>query len=70
MATRKRKDKPLPTIWHVPDELWELIQPILNQSDPPAATETALRPRAWTTQNDRSVTWASLIDLPRGAVLG
>jgi putative transposase len=38
MATRKRKDAPLPTIWHVPDELWELIQPILDQSDPPAAT--------------------------------
>lgn len=28
----------LPTIWNVPDELWELIQPILDELDPVAAT--------------------------------
>lgn len=38
MATRKRKVEPLPTIWHVPDELWELIVPILDVYDPRAAT--------------------------------
>lgn len=30
--------KPLPTIWRVPDELWERIEPILNEHDPPKAT--------------------------------
>ncbi len=29
--------KPLPTIWRVPDELWEKIEPILNEHDPPKA---------------------------------
>jgi putative transposase len=38
MARRKRKLKPLPTIWHVPDELWERIEPVLNELDPPART--------------------------------
>ena len=38
MAKRKRTPKPLPTIWHVPDELWERIEPVLNERDPPAAT--------------------------------
>jgi len=38
MARRKRKVKPLPTIWEVSDELWTLIEPILNQLDPPRAT--------------------------------
>lgn len=38
MARTKRKPKPLPTIWQVPDGLWNLIEPILNELDPPAAT--------------------------------
>jgi hypothetical protein len=29
---------PLPTIWRVPDELWEKIEPILREYDPPKAT--------------------------------
>jgi len=38
MARTKRKVNALPTIWHVPDELWEIIKPILAELDPPAAT--------------------------------
>jgi len=38
MARRKKKAKPLPTIWEVNDELWTIIQPILDQLDPPAKT--------------------------------
>ncbi len=33
-----QQDKPLPTIWRVPDELWHNIQPILDQLDPTAKT--------------------------------
>ena len=36
MARTKRKVKPLPTIWSVPDELWGLIEPILKELDPVA----------------------------------
>jgi putative transposase len=36
---RKRKEaKQLPTIWRVPDELWDIIKPILDEHDPPAET--------------------------------
>jgi len=36
---RKRKEqKPLPTIWHVPDALWVQVEPILLAADPPKAT--------------------------------
>ena len=35
--------KPLPTIWEIPDELWERIEPILMVHYPPARTG---RPRA------------------------
>src|SRR5215210_5198438 len=34
----KDDDKPLPTIWRVPDEMWKLIEPILLEYDPPAKT--------------------------------
>jgi hypothetical protein len=26
--------KPLPTIWRVPEELWEIIEPILEKTRP------------------------------------
>jgi putative transposase len=37
------RERPLPTIWELPDELWERIEPILSRRYPPAATG---RPRA------------------------
>ena len=40
----KKQAKPLPTIWQVPDALWERIEPILAKVDPPAATD---RPRIY-----------------------
>ena len=30
--------KPMPTIWRVPDELWEKVEPILKEHDPPKST--------------------------------
>jgi putative transposase len=38
MARKKRTVKPLPTIWEVDDELWKIIQEILEELDPPART--------------------------------
>ena len=38
MARRKREVKPLPTIWKVNDELWSIIENILNELDAPART--------------------------------
>ena len=38
MARKKRQIKPLPTIWEVSDELWEIIQNTLDELDPPAET--------------------------------
>ena len=38
MARQKRKVKALATIWEVDDELWKIIQPILNEWDPPSGT--------------------------------
>lgn len=38
MARRKKVVKPLPTIWEVNDELWTIIQTILDKHDPPAWT--------------------------------
>ena len=38
MARRKKSYEPLPTIWEVNDELWAMIQSILQELDPPAAT--------------------------------
>jgi putative transposase len=38
MARHKHEVKPLPTIWKVNDELWSIIQEILDELDPPAPT--------------------------------
>lgn len=34
MARRKCPVEPLPTIWNCPDDLWELIEAILDELDP------------------------------------
>jgi transposase len=34
----KSNHTPLPPIWRVPDALWALVEPLLAQYDPPAAT--------------------------------
>jgi putative transposase len=34
----KNDNKPLPTIWRIPDHMWILIEPILLEYDPPAST--------------------------------
>ena len=38
MAQTKRKLKPLPTIWRVPDELWERVLPLLLEFWPAKPT--------------------------------
>ena len=38
MSENVTQEKPLPTIWRVPDELWEIIEPILAEHDPPKST--------------------------------
>jgi transposase len=38
MARNKKSCQPLPTIWEVGDELWTIIQNILDELDPPART--------------------------------
>jgi putative transposase len=38
MARNRRKVETLPTIWHVPDELWDRVRPIIGQHDPPKRT--------------------------------
>ena len=38
MAGRIENAKELPTIWRVPDELWDKIAPILARYDPPKTT--------------------------------
>jgi len=38
MARNKKTYQPLPTIWEVNDELWNIIQNILDELDPPART--------------------------------
>lgn len=35
---KANKPKALPTIWNVPDSLWELIKKVLAVYDPPART--------------------------------
>ncbi len=38
MPENLTQEKPLATIWRVPDELWEKIEPILALHDPPKST--------------------------------
>jgi putative transposase len=38
-----KREKPPPTIWEVPDDLWERIEPLIHELDPPKGTG---RPRA------------------------
>jgi putative transposase len=38
MSEHGPEEKPMPTIWHVPDELWEKIEPILKEHDPSKPT--------------------------------
>ena len=38
MAKRKKTYQPLATIWKVNDELWSIIESILQKLDPPART--------------------------------
>jgi len=38
MSENSTLQKPLATIWRVPDELWEIIEPILALHDPPKST--------------------------------
>ena len=35
MAPSARTYHPLPTLWTIPDPLWERIEPILAELDPP-----------------------------------
>ncbi len=47
MARNRKKVKTLPTIWQVPDELWNKIRPIIKQHDPPKCTgRKRIDPRA------------------------
>jgi transposase len=47
MARKHKAVEPLPTIWRVPDELWNIIQPILQRRDPHRATgRPRIDPRA------------------------
>jgi transposase len=46
---RKKRERPneLPTIWRVPDDLWDRITPILAEYDPPKPTgRPRIDPRA------------------------
>jgi putative transposase len=38
MGEHSAEEKPLPTIWRVPDGLWEKIEPILREHDPSKRT--------------------------------
>ena len=47
MVQTKEQVKPLPTIWQVNDQLWSIIEAILDQLDPPAPTgRKRIDPRA------------------------
>ena len=34
----RRRPKPLPTIWRVPDDLWRVVERVLRDLDPPKRT--------------------------------
>jgi putative transposase len=55
----KKKKKPLPTIWEVPDELWKRMAPLILEKDPPKETG---RPRA----NPRNVVDAIIFRIRTG----
>ena len=38
MGRKKKEAKPLPTIWRVPDEMWEVVEPVIAELDPPKVT--------------------------------
>jgi putative transposase len=38
VTERSPQEKPLPTIWRVPDDLWEKIESIFDEYDPPKRT--------------------------------
>jgi transposase len=38
MPRQQHNQKPLPTIWRVPDALWSVIEQVLAELDPPART--------------------------------
>jgi transposase len=38
MSENPTQKEPLPTIWRTPDELWEIIEAILKEHDPPKST--------------------------------
>ena len=59
MTKRTLEQKPMPTIWRVPDELREKIEPILQEHDPPRRTG---RPRV----NQRAVSDAVILRLRTG----
>lgn len=35
MSGKKKQTEAMGTIWHVPDELWELLEPLIHELDPP-----------------------------------
>lgn len=47
MKPNKLKEQPLPTLWRIPDELWQTIEPVLADLDPPKPTgRPRIDPRA------------------------
>ncbi len=38
MTNRNTENETLPTIWHVPDDLWEMVSCLLERFDPPKKT--------------------------------
>src|SRR5919107_5121445 len=67
------EEKPLPTIWRVPDELWEKVEPILAEYDPPKKTgrprvdRRAVLDRSWTRSSSGSGRVASGTECPKSS---
>jgi transposase len=38
MPRQKKSAPPLPTVWRIPDDLWEKIKPLIQELDPPKPT--------------------------------